>query len=88
MAILLTVTVDVDLDGDLKQNQPDSDKQRFSLHQRWFKNFSAKACEGHVLLVEVTSDFFAAHKNGVFVLKGNWQRQREQHVGPDGEVVN
>ncbi len=36
---------------DLKQNQPDSDNQRFSLHQRWFKKFSAKDCEGHVLLV-------------------------------------
>ncbi len=49
---------------DLTQNQPDSDKQRFSLHQRWFKNFSAKPCEGHVLLVEVTNEFFAAHKKG------------------------
>ncbi len=47
---------------DLTQNQPDSANQRFSLHQRWSKNFSAKACEGHVLLVEVTKEFFAAHK--------------------------
>ncbi len=38
---------------------------RFMLHQRWYKNFSAKACEGHVLLVEVTKEFFAAHKQAV-----------------------
>ncbi len=64
-------------------NQPVSDKQRFSLHQRWYKNCSAKACEGHVLLVEVTKEFFAAHENAIFVLKASGL-----HVGPDGEVVN
>jgi hypothetical protein len=69
---------------DLQQNQPVSNKQRFSLHQRWFKNFSAKDCEGHVLLVEVTKQFFAAHEKAVFVLKASGNL----HVGPDGKVVN
>ncbi len=69
---------------DLKQNQPDSDKQRFSLHQRALKKFSAKACEGHVLLVEVTKEFFAAHKKAVFLL----QASGNLRMGPGGEVVN
>ncbi len=68
---------------DLTHNQPPNKQQRFSLHQRWVKNFSAKPCEGHVLLVEVTKAFFAAHKNVVFVLT-----LPKLHVGPDGEVVN
>jgi hypothetical protein len=68
---------------DLQQNQPPNKQQRFSLHQRWSKNFSAKACEGHVLLVEVTKELFAAHEKAVFVLKASGQ-----HVGPDGKVVN
>jgi hypothetical protein len=67
---------------DLTHNQPGAGR-RFSLHQRWSKNFAARPCEGHVLLVEVTKEFFAAHKNAVFVLKASGL-----HVGPDGEVVN
>ncbi len=69
---------------DLTHNQPPNKQQRFSLHQRWVKNFAAKACEGHVLLVEFTKAFFAAHKNVVFVLKASGNL----HVGPDGKVVN
>jgi hypothetical protein len=69
---------------DLKQNQPDSDKQRFSLHQRAVKKFSAKPCEGHVLLVEVTNEFFAAHKKAVFLLRASGNLQ----VGKGGKVVN
>jgi hypothetical protein len=69
---------------DPKQNQRDSDNQRFSLHQRWFKNFAAKPCEGHVLLVEVTKEFFAAHKKTIFLLKASGNL----HVGPGGKVVN
>ncbi len=38
----------------------------------------------HVLLVEVTKQFFAAHEKAVFVLKGSGNL----HVGPDGKVVN
>ncbi len=68
---------------DLTHNQPPNKQQRFSLHQRWFKNFTAKPCEGHVLLVEVTKEFFAAHEKAIFVLKASGL-----HVGPDGEVVN
>ncbi len=39
---------------------------------------------GHVLLVEVTKQFFAAHEKAIFVLKGSGNL----HVGPDGKVVN
>ncbi len=69
---------------DLTHNQPDSYKQRFSLHQRALKNFSAKACEGHVLLVDITKEFFAAHKKAVFLLRASGNL----HVGPGGKVAN
>jgi hypothetical protein len=36
------------------------------------------------LLVEVTKEFFAAHKKAVFWLKASGNL----HVGPGGEVVN
>ncbi len=51
---------------------------------RTYTNFTAKECEGHVLLVEVTKEFFAAHEKAVFVLKASGNL----HVGPGGEVVN
>jgi hypothetical protein len=66
---------------DLTHNQPGAGR-RFSLHQRWYKNFTAKECEGHVLLVEVTKQFFAAHEKAVFVLKASGL-----HVGPDGKAL-
>ncbi len=37
-----------------------------------------------VTLVEVTKDFFAAHKNAIFLL----QASGNLHVGPGGKVVN
>ncbi len=49
-------------------NQP-AGLLRFSLHQRAAKNFTAKTCEGNVLLVEVTQAFSEKHTNAVFVLR-------------------
>ncbi len=68
---------------DLTVNQPASDKQRFSLHQRWVENFAAKPCAGHVLLAEVTQAIFDAHPNAVFVLQGSGK----VHVGKGGNVL-
>ncbi len=69
---------------DLTENQPAGELLRFSLHQRWMENFAAKPCAGHVLLVEVTKEFFDEHRNAVFVL-----RQRGiVHVGKGGEGRN
>jgi hypothetical protein len=70
---------------DLKENQPPNKQQRFSLHQRWAKNINAKACAGHVLLVEVTTAFFEKHKSAVFVLKGQ-ARGKLDRVGTGGSV--
>ncbi len=70
---------------DLTVNQPASDKQRFSLHQRWAGNFATKPCAGHVLLVEATKEFFDEHRNAVFVLRGSGN---SVHVGKGGEVLN
>jgi hypothetical protein len=59
-------------------------KQHFSLHQRWGTNFVAKPCEGNVLLVEVTTTFFDARPNAVFVLRGGG---KNVHAGKGGQVL-
>ncbi len=69
---------------DLTQNQRQAmaDGRRFSLHQRSAKNFSAKPCAGHVLLVEVTKAFFTQHPKAVFLLRESGVR-----VGEGGKVL-
>jgi hypothetical protein len=68
---------------DLQQNQPGAGR-RFSLHQRWFKKFSAKDCEGHVLLVEVTKEFFAANEFFAAHVRGSMTLGAWQQIGVPG----